>query len=174
MIELEDLPPAWRLFGVRLAAYAVDIVLLFVILGPAGWFAQKLLGISPVTGLEIWLTLLLNFSLPTWLYFTLCESSPRRATFGKRWLGIEVTLENGQRLTPGKALGRTAIKLLPWELVHVSAFGLAAESGDWLAWQTVGLVLANAAVLVYLALAVKTRGRKSVHDFFAGTAVDFA
>jgi len=48
----------------------------------------------------------------TWLYFALMESSPWQATLGKKLLGLYVTDLQGQRLTLGRATGRTLAKYL--------------------------------------------------------------
>jgi uncharacterized RDD family membrane protein YckC len=48
----------------------------------------------------------------TWLYFAVMESSPWQATLGKKLLGLHVTDLNGQRLTLGRATGRTLAKYL--------------------------------------------------------------
>ena len=45
-------------------------------------------------------------------YFTYFESSERQATPGKMLLGIKVIDLEGNRLTPGRALGRNAAKIL--------------------------------------------------------------
>lgn len=161
-----------NLFWRRAGAYVLDTVLLFALLGPIGWMVtQSLLGALPTTGRQIWLTLLINFSLPTWVYFTISDASARGATFGKRWLGVRVTRNDGDRLGVIQSLGRTAMKLLPWELVHVSAFALSNDLAVFSTRQAIGLVVANALAIGYLICAVLTRGRRSVHDFVVGTAV---
>ena len=71
----------------------------------------------------------------------------------------------------GRAIGRTAVKLLPWELVHLTAFTLSADLSQLTGLQTIGLTLANGLVVLYLVIVVLTRGRRSVHDFAAGTVV---
>jgi uncharacterized RDD family membrane protein YckC len=48
----------------------------------------------------------------TWLYFAVMESSPWQATLGKKLLGLYVTDLHGQRLTLGRATGRTLAKYL--------------------------------------------------------------
>lgn len=164
----------WGLLGRRAGAYVIDIVLLFAVLGPIGWLTQRTFGLSPSTGPQIWATLLLNFSLPSWVYFATSDASARGATLGKRWLRIRVSRNDDGRVGVTQALGRTGVKLLPWELVHVSAFGLAWSAGHFSIVQGVGLTLANALALAYLAWAVATRGRQSVHDLLAGTVVRFA
>ncbi len=155
----------------RAGAYVLDIVLLFALLGPAGWLTQWALGFTPSTGQQIWATLLLNFSFPTWVYFTVSDSSAAGATLGKRCLGLRVSRHDNGRLGAMQALGRTAVKLLPWELVHLAAFGLAEGTGQFTTAQAVGLTIANALAVAYFASAVATRGRRSVHDWVVGTVV---
>jgi uncharacterized RDD family membrane protein YckC len=48
----------------------------------------------------------------TWLYFALMESSSWQATLGKKMLGLCVTDLGGNRLTLGRATGRTFAKYL--------------------------------------------------------------
>jgi hypothetical protein len=76
--------------------------------------------VTPSTGLDIRWTLLVNFSLPTWIYFAVADASPSGATIV----------------------------------------------------QGIGLVVANALALAYLACAALTHGRRSVHDLLAGTIVE--
>ena len=164
----------WSLLRRRVGAYILDIAVLFAVLGPGGWLIQRLLGWAPATGPQIWWTLLLNFSVPTWLYFTIADASPRGATLGKRWLRLRVSRQDGGRTAPMQALGRTAARLLPWELVHISAFALETQPGDFSIVQGVGLAFANALMLAYLACAAWTHGRRSIHDVVAGTVVGAA
>jgi len=163
---------ASRLLLRRMAAYAVDMALLFAVLAPTGWLIERALGFMPRTGPEIWRTLLVNFSVPVWLYFTIADASGRGATFGKRWLRLRVSRQDGTSLSSSRAFGRTAAKLLPWELTHFSAFALAADPKHFSVAQGVGLAAASVIVLGYLACAAFTRGRRSVHDFIARTVVE--
>ena len=81
----------------RSAAYLIDILLLFLVLAPIGLLIQWSLGQVPQTGPQIWGTLLWNFSIPAWLYFTLSDKSSTGATPGKRcWQRLET--DPGQRL----------------------------------------------------------------------------
>ena len=154
-----------------MAAYAVDIVLLFAILFPVGWWIRQLIGWQPQTGPQVALAILWNFSLPVWLYFALSDASTGGATLGKRLFKIRVSDVQGRRVSLLQALVRTAIKLLPWELVHVSAFAISTTLAQVSAMQVMGLVVANLLAIVYLFTAVATRGRQSVHDFVARTMV---
>jgi uncharacterized RDD family membrane protein YckC len=182
-----DLEPA----GIdrRLAAFLVDVVIVFVAvvvllqllldpltdsLGPGwvrvGWFY---IGYT-----------LLTVSLPTWLYFAGYESSDEQSTLGKRWLGIVVTGPDGKEPSFWRALLRTLLKLLPFEIAH-AAIALPANpfvdplsgafimpaleelGGSLFAGLLVALLLFGAALLT-MALHPDRRGP---HDFLSGTYV---
>ena len=156
----------------RAVAFAVDWVLLFLVLAPVGQLVRLGLGWpTPSTGPGVWLVIALNMSLPTWTYFTLSDSSARGATAGKRLLGLSVVRVDGGRVELGRALGRTAIKLLPWETVHVSLFALSSDPTRFAPRQWVGLAVANTLMVAYLVVAAWTRGRRSVHDYATKTEV---
>ena len=160
-----------NLFLRRVFAYLVDIAILFALLGPAGFLIQHAFGCSPSTGPEIWRVLILNFSIPVWIYFWLSDASVRGATLGKRIFRIRVSREPGRALGPGRAFVRTAIKLLPWELVHLSAFALSEDLDAFSVAQGLGLATANLLMLVYLWVAFATFGRRSVHDLPVDTKI---
>lgn len=165
------MPMSANVFPRRVLAFALDSVLLFVALIPLGQVVQRLLGVRPETPLELWCVVLLNMSLPTWLYFTLADASRGGATLGKRCLGLRVEPREGGRVPLPRALARTAVKLLPWELVHLTAFALAPAFGEFGGAQMAGLALANLLMLAYLGVAVVTAGERAPHDFAAGTRV---
>lgn len=52
------------------------------------------------------------------LYFPRQESSSQQATWGKRKIGVRVIRTDGSPLTFARALGRTLLKFVPWELSH--------------------------------------------------------
>jgi uncharacterized RDD family membrane protein YckC len=56
----------------------------------------------------------LPFLVVSWLYFAGMESSRRRATLGKRLLGLEVTNLQGQRISFPRATLRMLAKYLSW------------------------------------------------------------
>ncbi len=164
--------PRARLLGRRIIAYVVDILILFLILAPLGYLIQSLLGLPLAqSGPALGRTILWNFSLPVWLYFIISDWLPTGATLGKRLVKIGVKRVNGARVGLGRAIGRTAVKLMPWELVHLTAFTLSADLSQLTLLQTIGLTLANGLVVGYLVVVVLTRGRRSVHDFVVGTVV---
>jgi uncharacterized RDD family membrane protein YckC len=153
----------------RAGGFFLDILMLFLVLAPVGQLMRLAVGwptTSP-TGQELWLAAVLNFSLPTWTYFVLSDRSPRGTTVGKRLLGLHVVHVTGGRIGTATALVRTALKLLPWEMVHLSAFALAGHMPG----QVIGLTIANGLAVVYFVVAACTGGRRSVHDYVAATEV---
>ena len=111
-------------------------------------------------------------SVPTWAYFTLMERSSWQATVGKRLAGIRVTDIRGDRIGFGRALLRTIVKLLPWEITHLS---LLLPTPMWSEGPSAslrpGLIVANVLLLLYIATALLTPRKQSVHDLVAGTVV---
>lgn len=57
-------------------------------------------------------------TVPVSLYVVVQEASPAQATWGKRRRHLQVSDTSGQRLTFARALARTALKFVPWELAH--------------------------------------------------------
>ncbi len=155
----------------RAAAFGLDCLLLFVILGPLTIALLQVFVDGPPTGRQLWVCLAMGFSAPAWAYFIMSDRSRRGATVGKRVFGVRVTTQAGDHLSVGRAVGRTALKLLPWELTHLSAFALSADMNELTTVQVVGLTAANILGLTYLVSAVVTGGRRSVHDYAASTRV---
>jgi uncharacterized RDD family membrane protein YckC len=93
----------WR----RLAAYAIDYLLVFVASGVLAAAAQVvgLVGESPQ---QLWLAVLAGY----FLYYVLLESSPWQATVGKRTLGLKVTNLQGERVGLARAAARFVAKAL--------------------------------------------------------------
>lgn len=54
-----------------------------------------------------------------WLYFSIMESSKLQATLGKMALGIKVTDEKGNRISFGRATGRTLGKLISYMIMYI-------------------------------------------------------
>lgn len=157
----------------RIVAYTIDVSILFVVLAPLGIVVQWLIGTSPQTGPQIWLTIILNFSIPCWLYFIFSDLSAGGATVGKWIMGIRTVSESGA-VSVGQAVGRTAVKLLPWEMVHISVFALAERLGEFSVLQWVGLAMVDALIVVYLVAVFVSRGRRGVHDVVARSSVRLA
>ena len=156
----------------RIGAYVLDIAALFTVLAPLGFALSRALGLDrgAVTPGGVYLALVLNFSLPVWTYFTLADASAGGATLGKRLLGLRTETQDGARPGLARAFSRTAVKLAPWETVHLAAFGLAAlGAAEGVQWA--GMGLAYLAMAVYMGVAWRSGGAQSVHDWVASTRV---
>lgn len=153
----------------RIGAFLVDCVLLFMVLAPLGFGVQHVMGITPETGPETYLTLVLGFSLPAWLYFILGDCSQ---TVGKRLFRLRTVTTSGEHPNITRAAGRTAIKLAPWELAHLSVFIVSPVPGEFDAWGMVGIALVYALVFLYLGMLIRTGGARSIHDIILRTRIE--
>jgi uncharacterized RDD family membrane protein YckC len=125
--RLENLAPpatsraqiAYAGFWLRLVAYCIDSILLGFVLGNI--LLRPLIGrIIPTDDPWFLFTnnspqitaLMLLFLMGNWVYFALLESSPWRATVGKKILGLEVVDLQGKRLSFTRASGRFFAKIL--------------------------------------------------------------
>lgn len=154
----------------RLIAYVIDICILFIVLAPLGFVVQRWLGTSPQTGPEIWVTLIFNFSIPCWVYFIVSDLSVGGSTIGKRIMGIRTIADTGS-ISVIQAIGRTAIKLLPWELTHISMFALSSQLGTFTLTQVVVLTIMYALLGIYILTMLLTRGTRSIHDLIVSSSV---
>ena len=159
----------------RAAAFLVDVTLLAAAIQAVHWslyFAtegsRELLESPRALGLF----LLVTVTLPCWAYFALTEASARRATLGKRLMRLGVSDAYGARIGLGRSLFRNAVKLVPWELTHVTlvyptpVFLEAAPQRF-----RVGFLVVYGLIGLYLGAAMMTRRSQSVHDLAAGTYV---
>lgn len=167
----------------RVAAYAIDVAIAY------GIFLAIQTAISPLRKhLEPrWMAsathfegyVVLTISLPVWCYFALSESSPWQATLGKRLLGLRVTDVAGNRIGIGRAFLRTAVKLLPWDLSHLTIalptpLLIDPESGalDWKRGEfRPGFIVVYALLGTTLVTTIFTTRHQSLHDLAAGTVV---
>jgi uncharacterized RDD family membrane protein YckC len=105
------------------------------------------------------------------LYFALSEASAREATLGKRRLGLRVVTVEGQRLSLGRSVLRSAVKFLPWELAHAAIWQYTAAGSDELILPDVLLVASWTIVAVNVAMAVLDRRHRALHDRLAASLV---
>lgn len=165
-------------FTRRAAAYALDVLICAVAIQLGQWTILFAWG-NPTERLDggaqwfayMWLTV----SAPVYVYFALCESSARRATIGKRTLGLEVSSVYGARIGLGRALLRTFVKLLPWDLAHLALCFPAPpwDGGPDFEFRR-GIFAAYALLALNLATTLMTRRQQSLHDLAAGTRVTSA
>jgi uncharacterized RDD family membrane protein YckC len=149
---------AWLLlvmvFGIALGVMAPDL-------------ASSLFG-NPWTGQLSGFVLV---TLPVTLYFALAESSPKRATWGKRRRGLVVQTVAGDQLSLGRALGRTLLKFVPWELSHTFIIHASMSKGDAPEWATMLLLLAWALIIGNVVSIFVGSRRQTLYDRLSGTVV---
>jgi uncharacterized RDD family membrane protein YckC len=154
----------------RVAAYLVDVFVLAVLLLPVAFGIGSALGTQGLGGFDVWLRALLLVSLPAWAYFILTDRFGGRS-IGKRLLGLRTVTPNGGPPSWGRAIVRTAVKLAPWELVHLAFFGLSASFAEFSMLQIVLAGLAYALMAAYVIIPLFSGGRRGVQDLLAGTRV---
>lgn len=159
--------------GARLAAFTLDIVILFavmflfgVLLLALGWAGRG----KPSDTVEI--IGMLGFFLLRNAWFIGWESLPGGATPGKRVVRIRVAARNGGRLTADAVLARNVMRelelFMPMMFVGFSlgaAFGMTGATGALATFA--GLVWS----LIFLTLPLFNRDRLRAGDIIAGTWV---
>ena len=168
--------------GRRLAAFGLDylVVLAYlIVLGCIGW----VLASGPAS--DAWLGLvsspwrsdvlvLCTTVLPVAAYFALFESSPSGATLGKRRMCLKVVQLGGGRLSLGRALLRSGVKLLPWQLAHTTLLHIPGWPTDPQSpplWVTVGMGLVWGLVGFYVIALVVRSDHRTPYDWVAGSQV---
>jgi uncharacterized RDD family membrane protein YckC len=149
------------------SAYLVVLVLIGLAVSGNPGLADALFG-GPLIGELVGFIVL---TLPVTLYFGLSEASPRGATIGKRGLGLRVVTLEGERLSVGRSLVRSATKFLPWELAHAAVWQFAFAGPDDQLLPTMLLVASWSIVGVSVALTLLDPRRRSLHDRVAGSIV---
>jgi uncharacterized RDD family membrane protein YckC len=165
----------------RLSAYALDCLVLF---GGLLLLQAALIPVNPIlamqrdgrvfTGAQLHFWVFATATVPFLLYFAFSIASRRQATPAMRWLRMRVDRVEGgaDSISPGRALIRTVVLLLPFELNHTVMFQMPTPpaSGPGLA-SSIGIAVVWILLAIYAGAAVLTRQRQSVHDLVAGTVV---
>jgi uncharacterized RDD family membrane protein YckC len=116
----------------RVFAFMVDWLLILAWAGTLFGIVMGATGGNPGRPINPWIAQAIGFismTVPVVLYFAILESSRRKATLGKKALGLVVIGVAGDHTSLGKSLVRSSIKFLPWEFGHIVA-NQAAFSGD--------------------------------------------
>ena len=170
-------------FAKRLKAFMFDYLIIcgYILLLIAATLAvikiAGLMGLSlrwPENPLEADLIAFVTLVLPLILYFTLQESSPKQATWGKRKAGIRVVNVNGGRLTRRQAFVRSVVKLIPWQIAHTSLYHIPGWPLAVTAVPPVaitGFVLVYLLVGIYVASALISKKLRTPYDWAAGSYV---
>ncbi|MGD2026308.1 MAG: RDD family protein [Anaerolineales bacterium] len=165
--------------GRRLKAFAYDYLLIMtyiIILSGINFglvlYAGTLDQFSPffasTAGKDMVAFLTLVF--PVILYFTVQEGSDGGATWGKRKVGLRVVNPQGERLSFGKALLRSAVKFLPWQVAHTSIYQLSTTGGES-TFGIIGIILTYVLVGLYLAVTLISKENRAPYDWLAGSYV---
>lgn len=110
-------------------------------------------------------------TLPVTLYFTLLESSSHQATWGKRWQGIKVMYNDGKRLSRTRALSRTALKFIPWELAHTCIWQMSGNNQEPEPIILVGFISVWIIVGIYLLTLLNSSKKQTLYDQVTNTFV---
>jgi uncharacterized RDD family membrane protein YckC len=103
-------PIAYGGFWRRFVAYFIDVIIVYIVSIVVGFLVGMVLGFARVNSdIITFAGGILGFAIGI-LYWAVQESSQAQATLGKRALGMRVTDLNGQRISFGRALGRTFAK----------------------------------------------------------------
>lgn len=159
----------------RLVAFVLDWIVLFLVLvAPQAaiglaWDGWPMNDVS--NGYLAWGWVVLSVSLPSWIYFTVFDSTRDGATVGKRFLNLAVRNADGGELPRSRALVRTAVKLLPWELTHVMIFLPEPFGDEFTPFKTTMIVVVDALLLTWLAAPFVNPSRKAIHDLAASSVV---
>jgi uncharacterized RDD family membrane protein YckC len=153
-------------FWLRVAASFIDGIILFVVAQVIALFfpsppisitedvdAEKIIEIIQTS--MPWSRVLLT-SIVVWAYFAFQESSPARATLGKRALGIRVSTVDGGQLN----LATATIRAWPMYLPNVA----------WLIGFGLSGLISIAAFVACIAVAFSAR-KQGLHDKMAGAVL---
>jgi uncharacterized RDD family membrane protein YckC len=138
-------------FWKRFAAHIIDMLILdcfvlivFVTLGSMIGLSLDAIGAGePIIVITLVLFAIVFGLIPHWLYYTIFESSSRKATPGKMVLGIVVTDLRGDRISLARANGRYWCKYVSKMLLYI------------------GYIIAGF-----------TENKQALHDIIAGTLVE--
>jgi uncharacterized RDD family membrane protein YckC len=164
-------------FWKRAAAFALDYVIIVIYLALLtliglllnSWFRINQSLFSDRVNAQ--LTGFLLVTLPVTLYFAVGESSGRQATWGKAKLGLLVTDDRGERISFWRALARTALKFVPWELSHTIIWTIVFSNPEGSVWVNFGFILVYGLISLNLASLVFTRKHQTIYDLLAKTFV---
>jgi uncharacterized RDD family membrane protein YckC len=114
-------PPEYAGFWLRVWAGIIDIciegtgalVLSAVVYYSMRWFIDPSYGLTAATASYVsGIAAIAFLSVGAWLYCAFAESSERRATIGKRIVGLQVVTASGDKLSFGQATVRHFMKFL--------------------------------------------------------------
>lgn len=164
-------------FVQRITAFFLDYVIILIYLTAITvlmWLLNSLFSINDLLFTDRVRAQFVGFlliTLPVALYFAISESSTHQATWGKQRMGLKVTDYQGARISFGRSLARTGLKLIPWELSHTLIWDISfsPQADDVLIYYGFGFVY----LLVGLNLAslLLTQKHQTIYDLLIKTYV---
>jgi len=164
-------------FWKRVGAFAVDYMIIMVYL--FGIILVSLL-VDALFNANQWLfadriraqlVAFLLVTLPVTLYFAIFESSRRQATWGKQRLRLKVTDHKRDRISFPRALGRTLLKIIPWEISHTLIWQIYFSLQTDSVWLNYGFILVYLLIGLNIASLVLTRTHQTLYDLLVHTSV---
>lgn len=161
----------------RIAAFALDyIIILGYLLGIVllSLLANQLFGANEwlfADRIRAQLVAFLLVTLPVTLYFSVFESSPRQATWGKQRLKLKVANKDGNRIGFWRAFARTLLKFVPWELSHTLIWQIYFSPRSEFIWINYGFALVYLLLGLNIASLVLTRTNQTLYDLLTSTYV---
>lgn len=164
--------PRKSIFWPRAVAFIIDMGIFFLIGFLIAIFINIITSGAPVTPFEVYIRVLICFSIPFWIYSILSDFSKSGSTIGKKIMKLHVVTLEGKRLRIYQAISRTAIKLIPWELTHLTFFGLSEDWGainNFSLTQMILIAITYILIFLYIIVIIKMKGSKGIHDLFSRT-----
>ena len=160
----------------RFQAFAADYLLIFgyllLVMVVSLFLIPSLQELFQASPGKAQLTGFLLVTLPVSLYFVVTDSRLGGQSLGKRKIHIQVVDENHQAISVSRAVLRTALKFLPWELSHFMAYRMI-YLGDG-AVQLMDYVMGGlvyALIFLYILMVIFTKNKQSLYDWIAKTHV---
>ncbi|MFX0076715.1 MAG: RDD family protein [Candidatus Hermodarchaeota archaeon] len=159
------------IFLVRAVALFIDVAIFF----PLGFLIAIIIDVvtngAPVSPLDVYIRVIICFSIPFWVYSILCDFSESGSTIGKKVMKLHVKTLEMERLRLYQAISRTAIKLIPWEMTHLTFFGFSEGWGTFNMVQIILIVILYGLIFVYIIIMIRTKGVKGIHDIISHTQI---
>jgi len=115
-----------------------------------------------------------TLTVPAILYFGFMEYSKRRASLGKLAMKLKVKSVDSEILSLNSLLLRNAVKLLPWEIAHLTYqlypdFFLTGEISSIGVF--IGFGISYGLLFIYMIIAFLRNDGRTVHDLCTNTQV---
>lgn len=124
---------------------------------------------------SLWLAQFTGFvmvTLPVSIYFIVSDSMFNGQSYGKKKIGIQTVGENGGNISVFRAIFRTFLKFLPWEISHYLVYRLV-DFGN----QEIPIVYVflggfiYVLIFLYILTAIFTKKKQALYDIMAKTQV---